>query len=146
MKSILITALLFLLTSCLSAPQSESMSEEEMWARHNTTVFEHYRVMMKSDQRAFKLQQVQTVGVAIMVFVIVVAGLRMSYLQFRSDKEGNRSSVTTIKIGAGTVEVRSPVIGVIILALSLLFFQVYVSEVYKIRPLHAPVVEQNNPE
>ena len=113
------------------------INAHDPWPDDGRTDDETYQLrLMKANVRTFALQQVQTVIITAMVVVLVGMGLRLSYLQFILDKDGNTQSVTTVKVGSGTIEVRSPVIGVIILALSLWFFQLYVQHVYKITPVN----------
>ena len=65
----------------------------------------------------------------------------LSYLQFTRDKKDRSRSVTTLKLGSGSLEIKSPVIGLIILAMSFWFFQTYVSDVYTLKRMDIPAID-----
>lgn len=101
----------------------------------------HQQKIMTDLERKLDQQQWQTSAIAIMVFIMVGVGLLLSYLQFRRDKEGKNDSQITFKIGSGSFEIRSPVIGLIILALSFWFFQTYIQHVYNVNVFNIPPVD-----
>lgn len=101
----------------------------------------HHYELMKSAERALIVQQVQTIVIAVMVFIMVGVGLRLSYLQFKRDETSEARSVTTLRVGSGSVEITSSVIGLIILIVSLWFFQTYVNRVYALEDLLIPPID-----
>ena len=69
-------------------------------------------------------------------------GLYFSYIQFRKsiartgdDSANQKDKSTTIKVGAGEIQISSSVIGLIILALSFAFFYLYIDNVFPIKDL-----------
>ena len=72
-------------------------------------------------------------GASIFIFVMVIAavglGLWMSFLHFY---EGRKGGGGRMKVSRDGVEVSSPVIGLMILVVSLAFFYLYLTQVYPI--------------
>ncbi len=76
------------------------------------------------------------------IFVLVVAlvllGVYFSWMQFHAALRGNGKdgeTDTTVELGASGLKVSSPVLGVIILTLSLAFFYLYLVNVYPIEEI-----------
>ena len=90
-------------------------------------------------QRVFAWQLLSSRIIFVVVIVLVGAGIYFSWLQFRADlkatdKEGNRG-VSTLEASTSGIKVSSPVLGVIILVISLLFFYLYLQYVYPIEEI-----------
>ena len=90
-------------------------------------------------QRVFEWQLLSSRIIFVVVIVLVGAGIYFSWLQFRADlkatdKEGNRG-VSTLEASTSGIKVSSPVLGVIILVISLLFFYLYLQYVYQIEEI-----------
>ena len=101
--------------------ETYSMQEEYL-----KRVAEHQGAVMSDLEVKLAQQRWQTNAIAVMVIIMVLAGLYLSYLQFRSDvKKGEKSSFS-FKVGTGVFEVNSSVIGLAILAMSFWFFQTYI--------------------
>lgn len=95
-------------------------------------ITQHQAEVMRDMEHKLKQQRWQTNAIAIMVFLMVSMGLFLSFLQFRQDaKQGDKSSFS-FKIGAGSFEINSSVIGLAILAMSFWFFQTYIDRVYSV--------------
>lgn len=96
---------------------------------------DHHGQMMQDMERKLVQQEWQTTAISIMVMVMVGFGLVLSALQFYADwRKPNRSPIS-LKLGAGSIEINSSVIGIVILGLSFWFFQTYVSHVYEIKAI-----------
>ncbi|MCB1492689.1 MAG: hypothetical protein KDJ77_12985 [Rhodobiaceae bacterium] len=70
-----------------------------------------------------------------LVVAIVLLGLYFSWLQFHASYRGNAGhgdTDTTVELGTTGIKITSPVLGVIILTLSLAFFYLYLVNVYPI--------------
>jgi heme/copper-type cytochrome/quinol oxidase subunit 2 len=94
---------------------------------------DHQVSIMQDLEQKLNQQQWQTSMISIMVVIMVLAGIILSGLQFYSDFRSNeKPSVITLKIGSGSFEISSTVIGIVILALSFWFFQIYIDKVYSI--------------
>lgn len=103
-------------------------------------VTEHQYRVMEDLENKLEQQRWQTNAIAIMVFLMVVIGLLLSYLQFKRDDSGSRSSFS-LRLGSGSLEISSSVIGLVILALSFWFFQTYIKEVYDVSVFNMPFID-----
>ncbi|WGH78409.1 hypothetical protein [Jannaschia ovalis] len=91
--------------------------------RHRNAVFTWHRA---SSQIIF-----------VMVLVVVAAGLGFSWLQFkRGAEDGAAPETTSFEASQSGLKLSSPVLGVIILAMSLVFFYLYLVHVYPVRVLN----------
>lgn len=107
---------------------------------------EVYVIKQESDirQRNFEWQLLSSQLIFGVFVIFVLCGLYFSYLQFTAKKmpTANNSNlpnppeapiVSQLDISATGVKVSSPVIGLLILVLSLVLFYIYVKEVYPLR-------------
>jgi len=86
---------------------------------------------------AFAWQAITTKIIFFIVIALVIFGAILTGLQFKRTATG----VTALKASTGGIEVTSPVIGVVILTLSLGFFYLYLANVYPIMEVKAASVE-----
>lgn len=105
------------------------------------SITKHQQNLMLDSEQKLVQQQWQTLGISIMVAIMVLFGLVFSGLQFYADYKSNGTSTVTFKIGAGTFELSSTVIGIVILVLSFVFFQLYVEKVYNITVIDTPIYD-----
>jgi len=86
--------------------------------------------------RVFEWQLLSSRIIFVLVILIVVVGLYFSWLQFMAGLRENadlEKTTTTVEASpTGGIKVSSPVLGVIILTLSLAFFYLYLVHVYPI--------------
>ncbi len=86
--------------------------------------------------RVFEWQLLSSRIIFVLVILIVVVGLYFSWLQFiaglRENANPEKMSTTVEASPTGGIKVSSPVLGVIILTLSLVFFYLYLVHVYPI--------------
>jgi hypothetical protein len=81
-------------------------------------------------------QFVLDVVLTVLVVIITLAGVAMSFLQFKADLSAHtQGPVSSFKIGQTGVEISSTVIGLLVLVISLGFFDLYVTQVYQIRDI-----------
>jgi hypothetical protein len=88
--------------------------------------------------RVFQWQLLSSRLIFALVILIVAVGLYFSWLQFRAgmkEKAGPEATSTTLEAPATGIKLSSPVLGVIILALSLAFFYLYLVHVYPIEEI-----------
>ncbi|MGB3406317.1 MAG: hypothetical protein WBA67_02380 [Jannaschia sp.] len=83
----------------------------------------------------FAWQHVSTRIIFAVVVLIVAVGLYFSWMQFHASDKGRDLGTSTINASDKGVSISSPVLGVIILALSLGFFYLYLVHVYPITDL-----------
>lgn len=137
-KIIIFTQAIFLSPYCFSAVNTAYQITDEKYYKE---YYQHQTSLMSAVEKAYALQYWQTLGIAIMVFIMVAAGLYLSYVQLKKeDKEGEKSSFY-MKLGAGSFELNSSIIGLIILAMSFLFFKLYIDNVYEIKVVNTNVAE-----
>ncbi len=90
------------------------------------------------DQRlgVFDWQDLSTKIIFFVVLLLVLAGIYFAAIQFHSGlrrRDGAAPEETELSLSLREVKVRSPVLGVIILTISLAFFYLYLVHVYPIR-------------
>lgn len=107
----------------------ETYNMQEEYLRR---VAEHQDAVMSDLEVKLVQQRWQTNAIAVMVIIMVLTGLYLSYLQFRSDAKKGEKSSFSFKIGSGVFEINSSVIGLAILAMSFWFFQTYINRVYSV--------------
>lgn len=105
----------------------------QSYYEYRTQGFEHR-------QRVFEWQLLSSRVIFFVVIFLVITGVYFSWLQFKVDLQrekdgGQKSSPSTVKASSGGLEVSSPVLGVIILVISLLFFYLYLAHVYPIEEI-----------
>lgn len=89
--------------------------------------------------RVFEWQLLSSRLIFVLVILIVAVGLYFSWLQFMAglrEKVGPEATSTTVEASpTGGIKVSSPILGVIILTLSLAFFYLYLVHVYPIEEI-----------
>jgi hypothetical protein len=88
--------------------------------------------------RVFEWQLLSSRLIFVLVIAIVAVGLYFSWLQFMAglrEKAGTDTTSTTFEASPTGLKVSSPVLGVIILTLSLAFFYLYLVHVYPIEEI-----------
>lgn len=99
---------------------------------------EYYKSGLEHRSRVFWWQHMSTRIIFGVVLLLVGAGVYFAWVQFRHDLgmpgEGAEERVSghTVELSTSGIKVSSPVLGVIILALSLAFFYLYLIYVYPI--------------
>jgi len=87
----------------------------------------------------FDWQSLSTKVIFVVVLLLVLAGIYFAAIQFhaglrrRDQADPARPEETELSLSLSEVKVRSPVLGVIILTISLAFFYLYLVHVYPIR-------------
>jgi hypothetical protein len=105
--------------------------------RQALTSYYQYRVSgYEHRQRVFAWQLLSSRIIFVLVIFLVLVGVYFSWLQFRlalrAAPAGEPRQETTFEASASGLKVSSPVLGVIILAISLAFFYLYLVHVYPI--------------
>lgn len=84
----------------------------------------------------FWWQQFSSQIIFFVVIIIVGVGLYFSWLQFHAAEDKSKIGTTTVEAGKVGFKVSSPILGVIILLVSLAFFYLYLVHVYPISDLY----------
>ena len=96
---------------------------------YRTSGYEHRR-------NVFAWQLLSSKIIFVLVVLLVLAGMYFSWLQFsaalRKDGASGDAVGTTFEASATGLKVSSPVLGIIILAISLAFFYLYLIHIYPI--------------
>ncbi len=92
---------------------------------YRTEAFDHRMAV-------FRWQQVSTRIIFFVVIAVVAVGLYFSWLQFHATQDKSSMGTTSIEAGKSGFKISSPVLGVIILTLSLAFFYLYLVHVYPV--------------
>lgn len=105
--------------------------------RQALTAYYQYRIDgYRHRGNVFRWQLLSSRIIFVMVILLVVAGVYFSWLQFRAALKSGAGSgeaqETTFEASASGFKISSPVLGVIILAISLAFFYLYLVHVYPI--------------
>jgi hypothetical protein len=115
------------------APETAQSMQQALKAYYDyrTVGYEHRRSV-------FRWQLLPSKIIFVIVVLLVSAGIYFSWLQFikglRTDKDRS-STETTFEASASGIKVSSPVLGVIILVISLAFFYLYLVYVYPIEEI-----------
>lgn len=105
---------------------------------YNAASREYYTYLRKGlehRQRVFAWQYYSSIVIFVVVILLVASGIYFAAVQFHQGVlQGRPGAETATQLEAGTsgVKVSSPVLGVIILTLSLAFFWLYLRYVYPI--------------
>lgn len=83
-------------------------------------------------QNVFAWQHTSTIIIFFTVIVIVFVGLYFSWIQFHQTENKSEMGETRLKADSKGFDVSSPVLGVIILLISLAFFYLYLVHVYPV--------------
>jgi hypothetical protein len=125
-----------------TAVSPELLGEEGTAAlRRALTAYYEYRVTgYEHRQSVFAWQLLSSRIIFVLVIFLVLVGVYFSWLQFRLAMKGgapfaDRPQDTTFEASTTGLKVSSPVLGVIILALSLAFFYLYLLYVYPINDI-----------
>jgi hypothetical protein len=112
-------------TSASPVPGSESAQEKE----YTTARLDYDKFALRHAQRTYEWQYRASILIFVLVIAAVGLGLWMSFLHFY---EGRKGGGGRMKVSREGVEVSSPVIGLLILVVSLAFFYLYLTQVYPI--------------
>jgi hypothetical protein len=86
-------------------------------------------------QRVFVWQHYSSITIFVVVILLVAAGIYFAAVQFHQSLARGTAEATQFEAGTGGLKVSSPVLGVIILVISLAFFYLYLVFVYPIREI-----------
>jgi hypothetical protein len=120
---------------------------EEAESRFWIADFEYKKKALEHRKKSFENNLFESKLIFWIVLSIVVVGILLSIAHFavgvwvmartreKSINEGGEAAINTLELSKDSVKITSPVIGLIILTLSLAFFYLYLKEVYPIKPL-----------
>lgn len=92
-----------------------------------------YKEFVKNHhKRTFTWQYYATIMIFITVMLIVYSGLILSFIHFKNDLKTKQKTENEIEVGSSGIKLRSSVIGLIILTLSLAFFYLYLTHAFEI--------------
>ncbi len=96
--------------------------------------FEEYKLFsLDHRKKVFNWQYYSSIIIFVTVLLIVYSGLILSFMHFRQSLKSNLDSETEMEIGKMGIKVRSSIIGIIILLISVSFLYLYLAHVYQIK-------------
>lgn len=127
----------------LPPPQPPAMTEPDAATveAYRIALREYYNYQQKGlqhRQRVFLWQHYSSITIFVVVILLVAAGIYFAAAQFHHGLRSGAAGppeVTQLEAGTGGLKVSSPVLGVIILVISLAFFYLYLAFVYPIQEI-----------
>lgn len=83
-------------------------------------------------EKVFRWQLFSSKVIFVVVLLLVLIGIFFSYIQFKKSFQTGEHLQTDLEASAQGIKLSSPVLGVVILVISLLFFYLYLVYVYPI--------------
>ena len=106
------------LDSILSSNDNIKKEYNEFWLQHI--------------KKVYSWQHYSSITIFIVVMIIVITGLVLSILHFRQDLLNKTSVSNELEIGKSGIKIKSSIIGIIIMILSITFLYLYLTHVYRI--------------
>lgn len=95
--------------------------------------YEYYVFGLNNRRNVLQWQNISSYVIFVIVLTLVTVGVYFAWKQFSiSLEEKGSESISTVEIGATGLKVSSPVLGVVILVISLGFFYLYLVHVYPV--------------
>ena len=117
-------------------------AEGQQALKNSLRSYYEYRIQgFEHRQSVFEWQLLSSKVIFVVVVLLVSAGVYFSWLQFqiemkrKASDDGYEGSTSTIEASSTGIKVSSPILGVIILVISLLFFYLYLVHVYRIEEI-----------
>lgn len=112
------------------------ITQEKCWEALQAR-FQYYQTGLEHRTNVFRWQHISTKIIFAVVLMLVFVGIYFAWVQFKRDMNdskdtSNQDGGHSIELSTSGVKVSSPVLGVIILTLSLAFFYLYLVFVYPI--------------
>ena len=116
----------------------EMLATETAKQRYQDSLLVYYGYDLKNAKSAFDFQTFTTRFIFWMVIVIVTLGVFFAVINFIQSisllkKKTGKDVATEFKAGLDGVEIKTSLVGFLILTVSLLFFYLYLKEVYPIK-------------
>jgi len=102
----------------------------------NDSFKEYKDFSLNHRKKVFKWQYFSSIFIFITVMIIVYSGLILSFLHFKQNLKNNTHQENELEIGKSGIKIKSSVIGIIILIISVTFLYLYLSHVYEIKELN----------
>ncbi|MDN3670709.1 hypothetical protein QWY93_15400 [Echinicola jeungdonensis] len=96
--------------------------------------FEEYKLFsLEHRKKVFNWQYYSSIIIFVTVLLIVYSGLILSFMHFRQSLKSDLDNETELEIGKTGIKVKSSIIGIIILLISVSFLYLYLAHVYQIK-------------
>jgi len=93
--------------------------------------------IMDYNEGTYKLQYALTIAISVLIFMLVLSGIYLAYIQVEKDVSG-KENTTGIKVSKFGVEIGSSAIGLFILFMSFMFFYLYLKNIYVFKYVESP--------
>ncbi len=120
----------------------ELLVSDQTYREYSNKFLEYEAFSLDHRRRVFNWQYYSSIVIFCIVILIVLTGLLMSYQHFRHSMKTHDQAETEISLGKTGIKVRSSIIGIIILVISVAFFYLYLAHVYEIEEVGYGRVEQ----
>jgi hypothetical protein len=113
---------------------TDAATREVCWKAYQASLG-YYQTGLTHRIKVIRWQHTSTVIIFFVVLALVAIGVYFAWLQFARSlrKAGASEALHSVELSMGSIKVSSPVLGVIILTLSLAFFYLYLVYAY---PIH----------
>ena len=125
------------LTEIWCSDIDDESTRESCWESYKSS-FNYYKTGHAHRVKVFAWQHLSARIIFFVVLILVATGIYFAWVQFKLDIRPDKNTTTggakghTVELSASGIKVSSPVLGVIILVLSLAFFYLYLVFVYPI--------------
>ncbi|QSB01356.1 hypothetical protein JWZ98_22450 [Methylomonas sp. EFPC1] len=122
-------------------PEASSTVDPTVLDAYRTSVREYYIYLenrLKHRQKVFHWQYYSSIVIFFVVIILVGTGIYFAAVQFHHGlKQGGdeKETITQLEATTSGIKISSPVLGVLILIISLVFFYLYLAFVYPINEL-----------
>lgn len=115
------------------AEYDAAVAYEKSRAESIASQVQKYKEENRIRQELYSRQATYHWVILIVVVIVVLAGVGMSFLQVLSFARSPNAGANTLEISAQGVKIKSPVVGLVALVLSLGFFYLYLKDVYTLK-------------
>lgn len=119
-------------------PKQLDDSSRESFIEARKHYFTYFTAGYQHRQSVFRWQLLSSKIIFVVVVMLVFSGIVFAAIQFYAGLKSKTQSggeVTTFEAGSGGLKVSSPVLGIIILVISLAFFYLYLVHIYPIEEI-----------
>jgi hypothetical protein len=126
----------------LQAPNAElqqraTSADPELWEAYNQAKkkeYAYYIDLMDANVQAFHAQRIASYVVLILVVIVFVSGISFAGFQlWKGLSAAGVQSNSDFEVSASKVRVTSSVVGIVVLAISLIFLFIYTQQIYQVR-------------
>jgi len=119
----------------LEAFFQEFESSNEVFEDLKSSYIKYEKFVLSDRQRALNWQHISSIIIFFVVIIIVLTGLVLSYYHFKNSLQSKENSETELEFSKIGIKLKSSIVGITILVVSIVFFYLYLIHVYKIKEI-----------